>query len=69
MCLAIPYQIKKIKSDKADVVSMSQQRQREIDLHLLKGKVKIGDWVLALNNFAVEKVEQNDVEQLKSFYE
>ena len=48
MCLSIPYRIKKITGSQATVESYDK-KDRLIDIKLIE-KIKIGDWVLILNN-------------------
>jgi hydrogenase assembly chaperone HypC/HupF len=62
MCLSIPYQIKKIKGKKA-IVDSCLKKKKMINLDILP-KAKVGDWVLALNNFAVQKISDKQVKEL-----
>jgi hydrogenase assembly chaperone HypC/HupF len=64
MCLSIPYKIKKINGAKATVESC-QKKDRVISLDILP-KAKVGDWVLALNNFAVQKISVTYAKQLQT---
>lgn len=57
MCLTIPNQIIKIQGKKAFV-----KKGRTLDIRLLP-KIKIGDWVLAENGFAVAKVTKKEAEE------
>ncbi|MBN1326180.1 HypC/HybG/HupF family hydrogenase formation chaperone [Candidatus Falkowbacteria bacterium] len=66
MCLSIPYQIKKISGQKATVNSY-KKKNRIIDLNILP-KVKVGDWVLVLNNFAVNKISASEAKQIINLY-
>ncbi len=65
MCLSIPYQIKKISGKKA-MVDSCQKKDRVINLGILP-KLKKGDWVLVLNNFAVQKISVTYAKQLQEF--
>lgn len=62
MCLSIPYQIKKINGNKADCNSC-QNNKKVINLDILQ-KVRVGDWILALNGFAVQKIPANEAKKL-----
>ncbi|HDQ22670.1 MAG TPA: HypC/HybG/HupF family hydrogenase formation chaperone [Candidatus Uhrbacteria bacterium] len=66
MCLSIPYQIKEIKGDKA-IVSLASGKKRKINLNLLTG-VKIGDWILSLNNFATQKITDTEAQEIIKLY-
>jgi len=66
MCLSIPYKINKIKGKKALVNSVNK-KNREINLNLLKN-VKVGDWILALNNFAIQKITNKEAKQIINLY-
>jgi len=66
MCLSIPYQIKEIKGDKA-IVSLVSGKKRKIDLNLLTG-VKVGDWILSLNNFATQKISVAEAQEIIKLY-
>jgi len=66
MCLSIPYQIKKINGFKASVTSY-KKKNRIIDLNILP-KVNVGDWVLVLNNFAVNKISASEAKQIINLY-
>ena len=66
MCLSIPYKINKIKGKKALVDSFNK-KNREINLNLLKN-AKVGDWILALNNFAIQKIKAKEAEQIINLY-
>ncbi|MFA5188045.1 MAG: HypC/HybG/HupF family hydrogenase formation chaperone [Patescibacteria group bacterium] len=66
MCLSIPYKIKKIIGQKA-VVSTANKKSREVSLNLLN-KVKVGDWILALNNFAIQKIAAKEANQIINLY-
>lgn len=66
MCLSIPYQIKKIKGQKAVVQSFSK-KDKSIDIKLLKN-IRAGDWVLSLNNFAIEKISNQEAQEIIKLY-
>jgi hydrogenase assembly chaperone HypC/HupF len=65
MCLSIPYQIKKILGETA-VVDSCQKKNRVISLSIMP-KVKVGDWILALNGFAIQKITEENASELNSF--
>ncbi|MDD5341030.1 MAG: HypC/HybG/HupF family hydrogenase formation chaperone [Patescibacteria group bacterium] len=62
MCLSIPYKIKKITGGKA-VADSCQKKNRVIDLGILPN-AKVGDWILALNNFAVQVIPDSQADEL-----
>ncbi len=66
MCLSIPYKIKKIQGQKAIVQSFSK-KDRNIDIKLLKN-LKAGDWILSLNNFAIEKISDQEAQEIIKLY-
>jgi len=66
MCLSIPYKIKKILGRKALVDDYSNI-ERTIDLNLLKD-LKVGDWILSLNNMAIEKISANEADEIIKLY-
>ena len=66
MCLSIPYKIKKINGSQATVESYDK-KDRTIDTKLLEG-IKIGDWVLILNNLAIEKISPQEAKQIINLY-
>jgi len=66
MCLSIPYKIKKIENKKA-IVNSFENKEKKIDLRLLKN-IKIGDWVLCLNNFAIQKIKAQEAQQIINLY-
>lgn len=61
MCLTIPGKIKKITGKTAVVEQNS--KLRKISLALLD-KSKIGDWILILNNMAVEKISKLEAQKI-----
>ncbi len=66
MCLSIPYKIKEIENKKA-IVNSFENKEKKIDLKLLKN-IKIGDWVLCLNNFAIQKIKACEAQQIINLY-
>ncbi|MCX6745605.1 MAG: HypC/HybG/HupF family hydrogenase formation chaperone [Candidatus Parcubacteria bacterium] len=66
MCLSIPYKINNIKGQKA-VVNSANKREIEIDLSLLKN-LKKGDWILVLNNMAIQKITNKEAKQIINLY-
>jgi hydrogenase expression/formation protein HypC len=66
MCLSIPYKIAKIKAKEATVMTQANE-PRKIDLNLLNN-VNVGDWVLVLNNLAVEKITDREAKQIINLY-
>lgn len=60
MCLSIPQQITKIQGKKAFV--KKGRTLDKLDVRLLS-KVKVGDWVLAENGFAIAKIPVKEVKQ------
>lgn len=66
MCLSIPYKIKKITGSQATVESYDK-KDRLIDIKLLE-KIKIGDWVLILNNLAIEKIKAKEAQEIINLY-
>lgn len=61
MCLATPLKIKKIKGEKA--VVESGNHDHIVDLSLIKDP-KIGDYVLAHGDMAINKVESKEAEKI-----
>ena len=66
MCLSIPYKTQEIKGQKAVVQSFSK-KNKSIDIKLLKG-LKAGDWILSLNNFAIEKISDQEAQKIIKLY-
>lgn len=67
MCLSIPYKIKSIK-DKEAICDSHQNKNRVIALGIVPN-LKRGDWILALNNFAVQKISANQAKKIIELYE
>lgn len=67
MCLSIPYQIKKISGHKA-ICKSYQKKNREINLGIVP-ELKKGDWILSLNNFAVQKISASQAKKIIKLYE
>jgi len=61
MCLATPMKIKEIKGEKA--VVESGDHNHVIDLSLIKDP-KVGDYVLAHGNMAINKVSQEEAKKI-----
>lgn len=66
MCLSIPYKIKQI-SGKTAVIEQNR-KLRQINLALID-KLKIGDWILVLNNMAVEKISSTEAKKIINLYQ
>ena len=64
-CLTIPGKIKQI-SGKIAVIEQNS-KLRKINLVLLD-KLKIGDWILVLNNMAVERISAKEAKQIINLY-
>ncbi len=64
MCLAFPYQIVKIKGNKAKIRINSQEQ--EIDISLVKAKK--GDFVLVQNSTAIKKIPRNQIKELTALF-
>jgi len=62
MCLATPMKIMKIKKDNKAVVG-SNNHHHEIDLSLIK-KPKVGDYVLAHGDMAINKLPKKEAEKI-----
>jgi len=65
MCLTIPGKIKKISGETA--IIEQNNKLRKINLVLLN-KLKIGDWILVLNNMAVEKISSQEAKKIINLY-
>jgi hydrogenase assembly chaperone HypC/HupF len=65
MCLTIPAKIKQIKGKTA--IIEQNRKFRDVDLALL-GNLKIGDWILTLNNMAVQKISNFEAKQIINLY-
>ncbi len=61
MCIATPVKITKLKKDKAVVDALGEQI--EVDVSLLKG-VKVGDYLLAKGELAIQKLSPEDAEEI-----
>ena len=66
MCLSIPYKIKEIKGKTA--IIEHNQKNRQINLALMD-KINIGDWILVLNDMAVEKISQSEAKKIINLYQ
>jgi len=62
MCLATPLKIIKIKKDNKAIVG-SNNHTHEIDLSLIK-KPRIGDYVLAHGDMAINKINEQEAEKI-----
>ena len=62
MCLAIPLKIKKIKKDK-HAVAEAGGHIHDVYLGLLKN-IKVGDYVIASHNMALNKISKDDAEKI-----
>jgi len=66
MCLSIPYKIEKIEGKKATVKTQNA-KSRNIGLNLVKN-LRVGDWVLVLNDLAVTKISSQEAKQIINLY-
>ena len=60
MCLTIPAKIISLEKDKA-IVDFVGKKQR-VDIQLIK--VKVGDYVIVSNGFAIKKVELKEAQEI-----
>jgi hydrogenase assembly chaperone HypC/HupF len=60
MCLAIPLKVKEVKDD----VAISSQG-KEIDISLIKDKVKVGSYLLVHDDLAVNSLPKEEAEKIK----
>lgn len=58
MCLATPVKIIKIKGSEAIV--LSGKKKRIVNLHLLEKKPRVGDYLLAHSDLAINTLEKKD---------
>ncbi len=65
MCLATPYKVIKISGQNAE--ACAKNKNKLINISLLKN-VKIGDWILCLNNFAIQKINAQEAKQIINLY-
>jgi hydrogenase assembly chaperone HypC/HupF len=61
MCLTLPFKIKKISGDRAELSD-----GRSVNIAMVE-KPKVGDWVLANADLAVAKVSQKEAEEIKNY--
>ena len=61
MCLATPVKVTKLKKGKAMVDALGQKI--EVDISLLKG-VKVGDYLLAKGELAIQKLPAKEAEKI-----
>jgi biotin synthase len=66
MCLAIPNKIIEVKKDKALI--QAHDHLHEVDLSLVGG-AKIGDWILCVNDLAIQKIPKEDAEEIINLLE
>ncbi len=66
MCLTIPYKIEEIRDHKA-MVKKNNKKVVEIDIKLISG-LKKGNWVLLLNNLAIEKISAQEAKAIINLY-
>lgn len=64
MCLAIPAKVVKIKKDWAEAETPGHSHK--INISLLKN-VKIGDYLLAHGQMAINKISQTEAEKILEF--
>ena len=67
MCIAIPMRLKKI--DYPQAVGEIDGIEREVNLQLMPEDVKEGDYVMVHVGFAISKVDESYVEDMRSFIE
>ena len=60
MCLTIPAKIISLEKDKAIVDFVG--KKQEVDTQLVK--VKVGDYVIVSNGFAIKKVEPKEAKEI-----
>lgn len=63
MCLATPVKVSKLKKGKAIVDALGQEL--EVDISLLKG-LKVGDYLLAKGDLAIQKLGAKEAEKILS---
>lgn len=63
MCLSIPAKILEIKNDNKAVADF-QGRREEIDLQLVRGIAKKGDYGLVSNGFLIKKISAKEAEEI-----
>lgn len=61
MCLSLPVQI--VKINKKMAVVKKSNRNKTIDISLIN-KLKIKDWVLCANNFAIRKIRPKEAKEI-----
>jgi hydrogenase assembly chaperone HypC/HupF len=61
MCLATPVRVKKLDKDKATVDALGEEII--VDVSLLK-KVKVGDYLLAKGELAIQKLPAEEAEKI-----
>ncbi len=61
MCLATPVKVTKLEGDKATVDALGEEMT--VDTSLLKG-VKVGDYLLAKGELAIQKIPVEDAEKI-----
>ncbi len=66
MCISIPYRIKEIKGKQAVVLSPGN-KENNVGLDLVEN-LKVGDWILSLNNFAVQKITASEAREIIKLY-
>ena len=62
MCLDFPHKITKISGDQAEVFCSKTKDKEKIKVNLVKG-LKIGDYVLSQNGYAVTKLSKKEAEE------
>ena len=60
MCLTIPVKVIRLEKDRA-MVDFNGQKE-EVDTQLVK--VKVGDYVMVSNGFAIKKVNKKEAEEI-----
>jgi len=65
MCLTIPGKIKQLKGQTA--VIEQNKNLHSVNVAILND-LKIGDWILVLNNMAVEKITNKEAKQIINLY-
>lgn len=67
MCLAIPGKVIEIKKNNKAIVDFSN-KEKEIDISLVDN-LKSNDWIIAKQNLAINKVDEEDAIEILSMVE
>ena len=66
MCLTIPGKV--IKLEKRKAIIRENDRFREVDISLLSN-LKAGDWILYINDLALERIPKNEAKEILKLLE